>query len=157
MKYFALLAGVLLLFSSFRTSTTEKEPSALDAVLDGWHKAAATANLEDYFGCVTDDFVFLGTDPKERWTKEEFKAFCKPYFADGKGWEFKSSERHWIFSGDGKIAWFDEKLATWMEECRGSGVMVKKGKTWKLAYYNLTVLIENEKIKPFIELRKAKD
>jgi hypothetical protein len=30
---------------------------------------------------------------------------------------------------------------------------LEKGE-WRLAYYNLTVLIENEKIKPFIELRK---
>jgi hypothetical protein len=33
-------------------------------------------------------------------------------------------------------------------------VLVKDGKNWKLAYYNLTVLIENEKIQEFIKLRK---
>jgi hypothetical protein len=31
--------------------------------------------------------------------------------------------------------------------------MLEKG-NWKIAYYNLTVLIENEKIKGFIELRE---
>jgi hypothetical protein len=58
-----------------------------------------------------------------------------------------------VFSKDKKIAWFDERLDTWMDECRGSGICVKEKGKWKLAYYNLTVLIENDKIKEFIELR----
>jgi len=152
MKNLLLLIGGVFIFSSFQTK--EAPVSELNAVLDGWHTAAAKADLDAYFSCVTDDFVFLGTDPKERWDKAAFKSFCKPYFDQGKGWEFKSSERNWIFSENGKTAWFDEKLDTWMKDCRGSGVMVKKGKQWKLAYYNLTVLIENEKIQLFIQLRE---
>jgi hypothetical protein len=42
-----------------------------------------------------------------------------------------------------------------MRGCRGSGILVKKKGEWKLVYYNLTVLIENEKIKEFIELKDA--
>ena len=38
--------------------------------------------------------------------------------------------------------------------CRGSGIMIKKKGEWRIEYYNLTVLIENEKIKEFIKLRK---
>ena len=98
--------------------------------------------------------VFLGTAPGERWTKAEFMAFCKPYFDKGKAWDFKPSNRHWHFAADGKVAYFDEDLDTWMQGCRGSGVFVLEAGEWRLAYYNLTVLIENEKIKPFIELRK---
>ena len=50
-----------------------------------------------------------------------------------------------------------------MEECRGSGVIVREKLSnkkdswkWKLKYYNLTVTIENEKIKDFINLRQEK-
>jgi hypothetical protein len=153
MKLLAFTCLSLLLFSSFK-STSTPDVTNLNQVVDNWHKAAAAANLEDYFSCTTDNFIFLGTDPEERWTKEQFRAFCKPYFDKGSGWDFKSSDRNWVFSSNKKIAWFDERLATWMEECRGSGILVKEGKTWKLAYYNLTVVIENDKIKPFIELRK---
>lgn len=128
---------------------------ALNQQIDDWHKAAADANFEDYFGFMTEDFVFLGTAPGERWTKDQFATFCEPYFALGEAWDFTPSNRNWIFSKNRKIAWFDEDLSTWMEGCRGSGVMVKQGKTWKIAYYNLTVLIENEKIQEFISLRKA--
>ena len=61
-----------------------------------------------------------------------------------------------MFSKNKKIAWFDEDLETWMEGCRGSGIVIKKKGEWKIVYYNLTVLIENEKIKEFIELRQKK-
>jgi hypothetical protein len=58
-----------------------------------------------------------------------------------------------MFSADKKTAWFDENLATWMGGCRGSGVCELVNGDWKISYYNLTVLIENEKIQQFIKLR----
>ena len=124
-------------------------------LVDAWHLAASNALFDSYFKVVTDDFVFLGTAPGERWTKDQFAAFSKPYFDKGKAWDFKASNRKWNYSSNGKIAWFDEDLDTWMRGCRGSGVLVKKIGKWKIAYYNLTVLIENEKMKSFIELRDA--
>ncbi len=127
----------------------------LNAFVDNWHLAASNANYDSYFGEMEDSFIFLGTAPGERWTKEEFSAFSKPYFDKGTAWDFKASNRKWNFSTNGKMAWFDEDLDTWMRGCRGSGILVKKKNGWKLVYYNLTVLIENEKIQPFIELRDA--
>ena len=129
--------------------------SELDKLVDAWHLAAYNASFDSYFEVVTDDFVFLGTAPGERWTKDQFAAFSKPYFDKGKAWDFKASNRNWNYSSNGKTAWFDEDLDTWMRGCRGSGVLVKKKGKWKIAYYNLTVLIENEKMKSFIELRDA--
>ncbi|MBL4862145.1 MAG: nuclear transport factor 2 family protein, partial [Crocinitomicaceae bacterium] len=98
-------------------------------------------------------FIFLGTAPGERWDKEDFSTFSKPYFDKGKAWNFKASNRQWMFSKNGKTAWFDEDLDTWMRGCRGSGILQKIKGEWKLVYYNLTVLIENEKIEEFIQLR----
>lgn len=127
----------------------------LNTFVDNWHLAASNANYDGYFGEMDASFIFLGTAPGERWTKEEFSAFSKPYFDKGKAWDFKASNRKWNFSKNGKMAWFDEDLDTWMRGCRGSGILVKKQGKWKFVYYNLTVLIENEKIQPFIELRDA--
>jgi hypothetical protein len=155
MKQLWLLAFSSLLLLSLQSKDEQPDTTPLDQLMDNWHLAASKADLKAYFEVVTDDFIFLGTDPNERWTKQEFEAFCKPYFDKGSAWTFTKKERNWIFSKDKKIAWFDEKLDTWMGDCRGSGIMVKKGKMWKLAYYNLTVLIENEKIQSFIALRKA--
>lgn len=127
---------------------------SLDQMIDNWHIAAAQAKFEAYFSATSVNFVFLGTAPGERWTKPEFMAFCKPYFDKGKAWDFKPSNRNWQFAADGKVAYFDEDLQTWMEGCRGSGICVLENGQWKIAYYNLTVLIENDKIKKFIKLRK---
>lgn len=145
---------ILFLFIIIKTSVSFGQ-SELDKLVDAWHLAASNASFDSYFEVVTDDFVFLGTAPGERWTKDQFAAFSKPYFDKGKAWDFKASNRKWIYSSNGKTAWFDEDLDTWMRGCRGSGVLVKKKGKWKIAYYNLTVLIENEKMKSFIELRDA--
>lgn len=126
-----------------------------DSLVDQWHKAASKADFDGYFKLTSDDFVFLGTAPGERWTRTEFETFSKPYFDRGKAWDFTPSNRKWMYSENGKIAWFDEDLETWMRGCRGSGILVKRHGKWKLCYYNLTVLIENEKTEEFIELRDA--
>ena len=138
-------------------SASKPDTKALDKFVDNWHLAASEAKYENYFSVMTDSFVFLGTAPGERWTKEEFSAFSKPYFDDGKAWDFKASNRIWSFSKNGKMAWFDEDLDTWMRGCRGSGILEKKKGEWSIVYYNLTVLIENEKIEEFIDLRDKQD
>jgi hypothetical protein len=126
----------------------------LNSIVDQWHLDASKPNFTSYFEITTANFVFLGTAPGERWDKNQFKQFAKPYFDAGKAWDFKPTNRRWIFAENHKIAWFDEDLSTWMNTCRGSGIMVKEGKKWKLAYYNLTVLIENEKMPEFLKLRQ---
>ncbi|SFT50309.1 SnoaL-like domain-containing protein [Lishizhenia tianjinensis] len=148
-----LLLGVIGLLAY-----TQKEKNVypqLDDFMDEWHKAATDANFEKYFGAMHADFNFLGTAPGEKWDKAAFAAFSKPYFDKGKAWDFTASNRQWYGDTTSGIVWFDEDLDTWMEDCRGSGVMQKIEGEWKLSYYNLTVLIENEKIKEFIALRKA--
>jgi hypothetical protein len=146
-----LLSLTKITFSQKREFNSD---SQLDTLIDYWHLQASKANFDAYFNVTTDNFVFLGTAPGERWNKNQFIEFSKPYFEKGKAWDFKPLNRNWIFSKDKKTAWFDEDLNTWMNTCRGSGVCIKKNGKWQLAYYNLTVLIENEKIQEFIKLRE---
>ena len=144
---------ILFLFSSL---LLQPETSSLDKLIDDWHLAASQANFDAYFGKMSDQSVFIGTAPNERWTKTEFITFAKPYFDKGKAWDFKAKNRKWSFSEDGRTAWFDEDLSTWMEECRGSGVVQLINKEWKIVFYDLHVVIENEKMQEFIQLRKKK-
>ena len=131
----------------------EKE---LDKKMDDWHKAAAEANLSDYFAFMGADFFFLGTDPGERWSKKEFLEFCKPHFEKSPAWEFTKKERNFYFAENDQVAWFDEILNTWMMDCRGTGVIRRNIRgEWKLMHYSLSVLIENEKVDDFIKLRKV--
>jgi len=126
----------------------------MDLKMNKWHKDVAIFDYPAYFGFMTDEFIFLGTDPKERWTKKAFSNYAKPYFDHKSTWDFKTNWRNWYFSEDHKIAWFEESLATQMEECRGSGVLIKTQLGWKITHYNLAVVIENEKMKKFIKLRR---
>lgn len=137
--------AVGLVLTAVRTSNAA--PSGQEqvaAVLDDWHAAAAAADEERYFGHMTDDAVFLGTDATERWTKPQFRAYAHPFFARGKAWSFRSVRRNVSFSADGKTAWFDEDLSTPnLGPSRGSGVLIDTGDGWKIAQYNLSVPIPN--------------
>ncbi len=135
-------------------NAVENNPEDLDKIIDKWHRDVAEFRLDEYFALMDDSFIFLGTDPSERWSKSTFHKFCKPHFEKKKTWDFTPEWRNWYFSEDGKTAWFEESIQTWMEDCRGSGVLIFKDDQWRIVHYNLTVLIENEKISEFIDLRK---
>lgn len=82
-----------------------------------------------------------------------FKTFAKPYFDKGQAWNFKLlGQRHIYFDPSGKIAWFDELLDTQMKICRGSGVLVKIGKQWKIKHYVLSMTIPNDNIDEVVKI-----
>jgi|GEM_PF-1502415 len=124
------------------------EVGAIQTVLDDLHDAAAKADETRYFNLYAQGAVFLGTDAKERWTLEEFKAFAHPYFAKGKAWTYipVKDGRFITIEGENKdVAWFDEKLENAkLGLCRGSGVLIKVDGKWKVKQYNLTMLVPNE-------------
>ena len=122
--------------------------------MDGWHHAAAVADEATFFGSMTKDGIYLGTDASERWERDEMKEWSKKYFDRASAWAFTARNREIYFSHDGETAWFEEKLDTWMGECRGSGVLVQTNEGWKIKHYNLAVTIANEKIDGFIKLIK---
>lgn len=116
---------------------------ALNNLMEGFHSAASKADFDDYFSRFARDSVFLGTDASERWPLEAFKAYAKPHFDAGRGWTYRTVDRHWRISGD--IAWFDEQLDNEnLGRCRGTGVVIKEDGKWKVAHYSLTLLIPNE-------------
>ena len=117
---------------------------AIGSMLDDWHAAAAAADETKYFSYFAPDAVYLGTDPTERWTRDEFRKWARPYFARGKAWSFRATSRWISFAPDRSVAWFDEMLDTPnMGVCRGSGVLVRSGDSWKIAQYNLSIPIPN--------------
>jgi ketosteroid isomerase-like protein len=125
--------------------------------LDAWHRAAGTANFDAYFNLMTSDAVFIGTDSGENWQIEEFRAYAKPHFDQGKAWNFKAVERHVYVNSDGNFAWFDELLNTQMKLCRGSGVLRKVSGKWKIAHYVLSLVIPNENVSEVILIKQEKD
>ena len=135
----------------------QTEEEKIDQVLDSWHQAAADARFQDYFNKMAEGAVFVGTDASEHWNKEAFMSFSKPYFDRGKAWAFTPLQRHIYFGKKGEVAWFDELLDTWMQLCRGSGVLIKEDGVWKIAHYVLSLTIPNETVDGAIELKKERD
>jgi hypothetical protein len=138
-----------------RTDNCKAEPKyVINEMIDNWHRAAATADEDVFFGSMTEDCVYIGTDKSERWLREEMKVWSAAFFKRDKAWDFKPIEREVYLSDDGKLAWFNETLNTWMGVCRSSGVVALVDDEWKLKQYHLSVTVPNDVVKDFIELVK---
>lgn len=135
-----------------RQNCLEDPRRQIDTLLNNWHEAAAKADEEVFFGSMTPDAIYLGTEAGERWLTHELKKWSEKYFARDSAWDFTPSNRVIYFSPDRSLAWFEEDLATWMGPCRGSGVLTLTGEGWKIQHYNLAVTVPNAKIDAFKKL-----
>lgn len=135
------------------------DPDAVAAVLDRMHQAAAEADEETYFGCYSEDSIFMGTDATERWTKAEFQTYAHPFFAQGRAWAFRATRREIMFDATGELAWFDEDLATnALGPARGSGVLRRSADAgWQVVHYNLALTIPNERFSEVAALLSGSD
>ena len=162
------LATALLLMSFFTQAnnshsqeslTSASQAPATEAihqVLNQYHQAAAQADGEMYFGLMTEDAIFLGTDKTERWTKEQFVQFAMPYFKQGRGWTYTPKKRHVTVMLSGEVAFFDEVLENKKYGmCRGSGVLVNTESGWRISQYNLAILVPNDVADKVIKQIKA--
>ena len=157
-----LIAFVLIAFCACETAEKENNQTpekpnidSLNNQIDLWHQAAANKDADTYFGMMAPESIFIGTDKTENWSKAEFEALYRPYFAEGKSWDFKPIERNWYFNKDNNIAWFDETLDTWMGVCQSSGVMEKQNNgRWLIKHYQLSLTVDNDKIDTVIEVMK---
>ena len=167
-KYILILSCAICVSCDFGPETiTRKIPEEnkivefseekVNEVLEDWHAAAANANFEEYFGLMTDDGVFIGTDATENWQNQEFREFSKPYFDNGKAWSFSTLKRNIYASESGEVAWFDELLNTQMGICRGSGVLVKEDGEWKIKHYVLSIAIPNDNVSEITLIKKERD
>ena len=154
MKKVIVLFCILLLGSKSFSQNTDSDRKKINSTLDSWHKAAANAEFDNYFSYMTSNGVFIGTDATENWQLDAFKTFSKPYFDKGKAWNFTSLQRNIYFDNTQNTAWFDELLDTQMKICRGSGVLIKEGKNWKIAHYVLSMTIPNDNTDEVVKIKE---
>ncbi len=134
----------LAMVSASPAQAQSLEEQRISRTLDDLHDAASKADFDRYFGLYASGAIFLGTDATERWTRDAFMAYAKPFFDQGRGWTYVMIERHISIAHDGATAWFDERLNnTSLGETRGSGVLVKSDGRWQVTQYNLTIPIPN--------------
>jgi len=152
-KLFLLLTTLTLISGRISAQKHQSDKQAITTVLDNWHKAAAEGNFNNYFGAMSDESIFIGTDATENWNKKQFQDFAKPYFDKGAAWNFKPLNRNIYFDASGKVAWFNELLDTWMKICQGSGVMVKEKGVWKIKHYVLSATVPNDNINEVVKIK----
>ena len=58
---------IFLMLVAFASQGWAQPEAEIANVLDSWHRAAANAETEKYFGAMTSDAVFIGTDATEVW------------------------------------------------------------------------------------------
>lgn len=132
-----------------------KDRKMINSMLDKFHIAASKADGEEYFSYLTEDSVYLGTAEEERWSKKAFMKYAEPYFSKGRGWTYKPFDRFVMFAGDGKTAWFDEKLSNkHYGILRGAGVVRKDAGKWRIVHYNMTIVVPNPIFKKVAEIIK---
>lgn len=128
--------------------STTADPVAVNRFLDAWHNAAAIADEDTYFGSMTPNGIFVGTDKKEIWTRQEFMDTFKEKHFVGKeeAWTYYPKSRNLHFSPNGQVAWFDEKLWSKQEfHMRGSGTLLRQTDgSWKIAHYVMSFPVPNE-------------
>jgi len=151
-----LFLTIISLYSYFSFSQ-DKNVEPINELLENWHQAASKADFNAYFNLMTSTCIFIGTDPTENWTYDEFKTYAKPHFDKGKAWEFSTLERNIFMDKQNSIAWFDELLDTQMGICRGSGIAKKTKQGWKIQHYVLSIAIPNKEVKAITELKKQFD
>lgn len=136
------LGGLLL---AVALAGGESAELAVHETLDDFHRAAAAADAERYFGHFAPGAVFLGTDAGERWTVEDLRAYAEPYFSQGRGWTYVASAREVTLARGGGVAWFDERLQNEKYgEARGSGVLESIDGRWRITSYVLSFPVPND-------------
>lgn len=125
---------------------------AVNQHLDQWHKAAATADEEAFYGAMAPDCIYLGTDASERWLRDELRDWAKFAFEREVAWAFTPSNRQLYWSDNQRVVWFEEMLDTQMGTCRGSGVLVREGEGWTIKHYDLAIMVPNDLVKDFLKL-----
>jgi ketosteroid isomerase-like protein len=154
-KYTVVLIVIILTTgckTASHTNAAGGQEKEINALIDNWHRAAADAKGDVFFESMAPNAIYIGTDASERWTKDQFITFAKPYFDKGKAWDFKPYDRDLHVTSQGDCAWFSELLTTWMGVCRGSGVVRKTSDGWKIEQYHLSVTVPNDIIRDFISL-----
>ncbi len=152
MKQMRMLVCLLIVCGLQSVALAQEPETAVNAVLDDYHAAAAAGDWSRYFALMSEDGVFLGTDAGERWTKSEFQA----YASGRSGWKYTPQTRHINFTPDGNSAWFDEILeSASYGTSRGTGVLIRTTAGWKISQYHLTLPIPNALAREITDSIKA--
>lgn len=137
----------LMAVALFTAPAVAQERDAPGVTIDALHQAAREADGAAYFDLFTPEAAFIGTDASERWSLAEFRAYAEPYFAQGRGWDYRVRSRTVTVAPiDCRcIAWFEELLDhQTYGTARGSGVLRLTDDGWRIEQYVLSFPVPND-------------
>lgn len=145
------LIGLLLFI--IKPLSAQENITELNQFMDNWHKAAAEAREDDFFGAMAEEGIYIGTDATERWLRDELREWAQFAFERESAWTFETTERNWHMLTE-DIAIADELLNTGMGVCRSTVVLRKVNGQWLIYHYQLSLTVPNEQLDAFKELSK---
>lgn len=153
-----VLFAACLLFATLATAAPADADLTrqVNGFVDAWHDDAAHARLA-YFDKIAVDGIYIGTDRRERWQRDAFRMWARPYF-EGKtsAWIFHATRRNVYSSADGALIWFDELLDTdGLGHCMASGVVRKTTTSFEIVHYQLSLAVPNESLAQLASLVHA--
>ena len=138
----------LLLFSL--PSLAGEAVDEVNTVLDSWHKSSGELKYGPFVNLVAANAVIMGTDHEERWDKAHMDQFSKQYFNPKYAWTYNYENRHISFSPDSATAWFDETFKINTKLFRGTGVLSRIDREWKISQYSLSMIAPYQEVKSAI-------
>ena len=120
------------------------EVVAIEELLNRFHQAASEADLETYFGCLTADALFVGTDATEVWSVDEFRAYTEPYFSEGRGWTYTATRRQMSTLTPGSWQFYEALENEKYGSLRGSGAVIETPEGWRISQYVLSFAVPND-------------
>ncbi|MCO6461681.1 MAG: nuclear transport factor 2 family protein [Saprospiraceae bacterium] len=152
LRTFLTIVATVLVFVIFTSQALPGDRENQDKAIDAWHNAAAAGDSATFFGLMTEDAIYLGTDLSERWDRASMARDLGKYFRGRKAWHFVPYNRHYLELKDNNKILFDESLKTWMGPCKATGMLTKTRGSWKISYYNLSVAVPNQYVKQYTKL-----
>jgi len=123
----------------------------VDILMDKFHKSTSAGDGDMMVSCLSDQFVFLGTDAKERWERAPFESYARERFSKNSSWTYKLLKRNVTKVSDSFYI-FDESLKnSYLGTCRSTGSIVLQKGSLKLAQYSLSMPVPNDIILGFVD------
>ncbi len=116
------------------------------SMLRDFHLARPESDGERFFDYFTPEAVVLLTDRSERLTMARLRAFLGLYQAQGhQSPTLTPVERHVHLSPEKNMAWLEERIEEQhLGQMRATGVLRRVDGTWKIAHFNLVILVPPE-------------
>ena len=132
--------------------------SSIIKVLDSMHQGFRTKNFKLMESFLTEDGLYLGTDPSEVWSKKQLSQYFDKSNRASKDLNYNILSRTILLGKNSTTALCVEQyyLSTMSDKMmvRSISKVVKRDERWKIAFYSWNFIPKNEDIKKLNEALK---